>query len=608
MRDLNLAMVMSLKDKLVGPLNRAIGQAERGLKGLERTATTTARSTDAIGGSMERIGRQVVDTSRRASQELRNLGQEAARAGRELGKLDRLRSGAGAAVRGITRGWAATEAFKHVVADPVRQAADYDMQLRMVTNTAYAGRSLAERRAGMGTINAGIIRAIRFGGGSREASLLAFNELVGSGQYAGAEDALSAMPAIMRASTASGAPSVDLARIAISAREQMGIKDAAGLQELLDRAMAAGQAGGFELRDMAKWLPKQMAAGKGIGLNGMSGMTQLLAANQAAVITAGTRDEAGNNLTNLLIKISSQDAKNSFAKAGIDLPGSLAFNTGKGINTLDAFVALVDKVVGSDPRFRSAQKAAMSAKGGDREAATQAQADLLQGSAIGQVVQDQQALMALASLMNNRAYKADVVKQMSNSRGSVDSAAALITEGAGFKFDQRQFEAQNAQTEALTGPNSALAKLAEAQIDLYQRYPGFAQAVEGARVAVSGLAAAAAGAGAANLLLGGRAAAASVAGSAAAGTAAGAAATAATGVLGLGAIAAVAAPMLAAANENRDYVEAVADPSMMGSADFASAMADRLSQPVKVNVAVHLDGRQIEAAVTTRQDQRGKRQ
>jgi len=261
---------------------------------------------------------------------------------------------------------------------------------------------------------------------------------------------------------------------------------------------------------------------------------------------------------------------------------------------LDAFVALVDKIVGSDPRFAKAKNAAANSTGDSRKAAVNAQLDLLQGSAIGKVIQDREALMPLVALMGNRDYIGRVKGQINGAKGTVNDAAALMMEGAGFKFDQRNFEAEKAQTDAMTTANSAVMKLAEAQIDLYQRYPGFATALEGAKVAVSGLAAAAAAAGAANLLTGG----AKVLGGAATGaTAARVAATAGVGLASLGGMAAVAAPALAAINKNRPFVETVADPSIIGSADMASALT----------VNVMIDGRQVEAAVTRRQDANARR-
>ncbi|MEN2938915.1 hypothetical protein DIBJMFBN_02482 [Mannheimia haemolytica] len=50
--------------------------------------------------------------------------------------------------------------------------------------------------------------------------------------------------------------------------QQFGIKEE-DIGRVLDMAVAAGQAGSFELADMASWLPQQMAAAKQAGLSGI---------------------------------------------------------------------------------------------------------------------------------------------------------------------------------------------------------------------------------------------------------------------------------------------------------------------------------------------------
>ena len=62
---------------------------------------------------------------------------------------------------------------------------------------------------------------------------------------------------------------------------------------------------------------------------------------------------------------------------------------------------MVDQVVAKDSRFQAARKGAAAAgNDADRRAAFEGQADILQGSAVGKVIQDRQALMALVALMN----------------------------------------------------------------------------------------------------------------------------------------------------------------------------------------------------------------
>ncbi|MGC4076291.1 MAG: phage tail tape measure protein [Rubrivivax sp.] len=496
---LKLSLDLSLNDRLVGPLRRALADVRSELRSVGADLGGVGRGGQEAARGLENVGRQARGV-RDAAAGVRDLDRATKDAERSASRLAQTYGTVRGLVRGIGGVMAGGAAFAAVTAAPVRRAADYDTALRGLANTAYAGQPLAARRAGLGGLDAAITSAVRVGGGTRDQALATLNELVASGVFSNADEAMRMLPTLQRGGTASGADPVELARIAIRARQTFNIPSAQ-TGNVLGMAMAAGQAGGFELRDMARWLPQQMAAARSLGLSGTGGLAQLLAANQASVITAGSRDEAGNNLVNLLAKINSSDTARDFKHIGIDLPGSLAAARGKGVDGLTAFVNMVDKLVAGDARFQAARRGATSASSDERRAAYAAQADILQGSSVGQVIQDRQALMALIALMNNRSYTSDVLKStQAGGEKTIADAFALFQEGAGFKFDQRSFEVQRAQTEAMNSSNSVIAKLAEAQTDLYQRYPGFAAALEGAKVAVSALAASAAAASAVLLL------------------------------------------------------------------------------------------------------------
>lgn len=136
--------------------------------------------------------------------------------------------------------------------------------------------------------------------------------------------------------------------------------------EVLDKAVAAGQAGNFELADMARWLPQQMAAAKSAGLSGMSGFEALLVANQQARVTAGTSDEAGNNLVNLLAKMTSKETNERFQKLeikgkdgkthGVDFIKSMEAQKAKGKNSIEAFMSIMDQVIGEDKNYKALQE------------------------------------------------------------------------------------------------------------------------------------------------------------------------------------------------------------------------------------------------------------
>ena len=128
------------------------------------------------------------------------------------------------------------------------------------------------RRAGMADLDRAITAAVRFGGGKREQGAETLDTLIASGAMS-VTDAMQLLPQLQRKATGTGADPAELAQIAIRGMQTFGIKPDQ-ISQALDMAIVAGQAGGFELKDMARWLPKQMAAGRMSGLSGIEGFLQ----------------------------------------------------------------------------------------------------------------------------------------------------------------------------------------------------------------------------------------------------------------------------------------------------------------------------------------------
>lgn len=310
---------------------------------------------------------------------------------------------------------------------------DYSLRLAHMANTAFSDRDAKGRIEGKRTLDAAINAAIKVGGGTRDDAALALNDIISSGAV-DRDTAIKMLPMIMRTSTASGAAASDIAGIGIRAMQNMGIS-LEDLPKALNMAMVAGQEGGFELRDMGKWLPQTMAASKQSGLNGIEGFRSILAAMQTSVITAGSKDEAGNNLVNLLGKINSKDTANDFKKEyKIDLPGELAKARSQGVDSIDAFAQLVNTVAMKDDGFVKLRKELESTTDkGERQKTMESMVDILKGKAIGTVVQDRQALMALVALMNNGAYYRNVKEKTLQDSGAIDTAFSVISEETAFK-------------------------------------------------------------------------------------------------------------------------------------------------------------------------------
>ena len=217
---------------------------------------------------------------------------------------------------------AGTAAGAYVLAQPVNRTIDFDTALRHAANTMYAGKSMNEKRAGMEEIKKSVMDAAYVGGTTPEAALEAMNTMVASGAMSG-EAVKKLLPTVMKTAAAANAEGNDIANI-ITKALQAGFKEA-DIPSLLDRALQSGADGGFELRDMSRWLPQQLAAMKNAGMGAtLDNFSSLLNANQLSFMTAGSTDEAGNNLVNLLAKINSQDIVSKAKK--ITLNGKEGFD------------------------------------------------------------------------------------------------------------------------------------------------------------------------------------------------------------------------------------------------------------------------------------------
>jgi TP901 family phage tail tape measure protein len=198
-------------------------------------------------------------------------------------------------------------AAAYALANPIKQAMTFDERLAHMSNTAFRERDVAGRKFGMNELRTAIDKAQQGGGGTREGAAEALDSMIASGAMSPAQ-AVSMLPHVTKAASAANADPTQLANIGIRAMQTFKIKSE-DMPNVLNMALAAGQAGGFELKDMSKWLPQQMAAATMSGLSGKEGFAKLAALNQAAAITAGSKDEAGNNVVNLLSKINSQDTR-----------------------------------------------------------------------------------------------------------------------------------------------------------------------------------------------------------------------------------------------------------------------------------------------------------
>lgn len=432
-----------------------------------RLATAGFRSATEQAAAYERTRQKVTQLTN----EIGKLTTAQRRAADEAAAIERgqkaMRIGASALV--------GTGAAAYTLRDPARQAMSFDERLANMANTAFAERDTAGRRVGMKELETAVNKAVgKGGGGMREQAAETLDAMVASGAMS-PDAAIKMLPTIMRHSSASGADPAALANIGIRAMQTFKIAPE-DMPNVLNMAIAGGQAGGFELKDMARWLPQQMAAATASGMSGRSGFAKLTALNQAAAITAGTKDEAGNNVLNLLAKINSSDTAQDAKKLGIDLPKYLQERRSKGVDAVDAFGELVDKTVAGRDDYKALQKRLAGAKDdGTKKEVLESMATIAQGAGMGKLIQDRQAMMALLGVMNNKAYMADVLSKVQandvSTGGAGDKNYALMSETSAFLARQASQNKEAGEKAVMDSLTPAIGATAEAFGDLAQKYP-----------------------------------------------------------------------------------------------------------------------------------------
>lgn len=537
-RDFKLSMSLNLKDnasKLLASLlkegTKQASEAEKATKrqseeqqkstkaaiSLERTRAAelrrNARAREALGISSEQTIRRQIDQTIAAYNRLTRAGVMSAT--EQSLAFNQMRSRVAALrseLQGVTRLERARQTGRNVMTvaggvaaagaalvQPIRKQMSYSERLTEMTNTAFSDQDIAGRTAGMQRLDKLIRQNVQSSGLSKEGVMDAANELLANGLSEKEVNAL--LPSITRSASAGKTDPVQLAKIATSALQSFKIpKEQMG--RAMDMILAAGQAGGFEQSDMAKWLPAQMAAGSNIGMSGLDGLKKILGLNEVSVTTAGSKDEAGNNVVNLLAKIGSQDAARAAARIringkGIDLPGTLAKARENGMDPLQAFAGVINKVVGQDKRYQKLQKELEKLPKGDktgRDKTLDAMLAILKGAGLGKIVADRQALMALTAYMNGGDYvkrvNTEIEKQQYRKPGeksATDLNFEFNSQQPWYKADQAKNAWDFAQMDAVKGPAHLVGTFAGGLADAAEKFPGLATAVAGATTAIQAM-------------------------------------------------------------------------------------------------------------------------
>lgn len=478
------AKSMEAAGKELGANERKIQQYGRTLQDAERQNQTafarTAEAARSTGNAIEQIAQhgtfsRMLGYMTTVERKLNDIRRTAARVelGQVGGTIRSIGSGIGSVQMAGKAGIAAASAF---LAKPM----EFDQQMRFLTNSANGDASIVARDAAKKELEQHINDAAVKNATSREATAAAYGRLVGSSQLS-KEEMNAMLPEIMKTAAASGASPESLADTAV-AMKRMGIKpEQMGLA--FSQAMKAGFIGGVELPDFAKDLPDTLKKASMRGYSGLKGFGQMLAYVQAGSKVATSSSENAGNIQSLMDTMTKPTTRASFARAKVDLAGSMARAQRNGVDSIQAFGEAAMRVIAKDKHSKQIAQLlkTAAAQKGDEQAGTLEQVQqLAESGAAAEIVRNPGALMAMMAIQNNT----DLIKQIKQETGketgaSRETAFEFISDSMDFKARQTAINAEIAKSNASYSAMPMIGGLLNQVNRLAQEYPQITTAMTG---------------------------------------------------------------------------------------------------------------------------------
>ncbi|WP_024674068.1 phage tail tape measure protein [Pseudomonas syringae] len=338
-----------------------------------------------------------------------------------------LKSGIGTAVAGVG-----------ALAVPTKISADYQAIIRDIAIKAGVANQPQEA-----ALTTSVIKTSQDTGMARNDVADLVNKLVGAGMSL--DKALSYAPVAAKFAVGQGASGTDTANMIQALQQNANITDPKVMEKALEAIAMQGQAGSFEASDMARWFPQLLAGMGKLGISGMDSVSQLGAMLQVQMKTAGSSDEAANNLKNWMDKIGSTDVVKSYKDVGIDYQGSLNTGIQKGMSTLESSLALAQHYIEkTDPAKAKKMKEATDkiSKEADPQKAKEMLESLEQALRTGDLFADAQVKAALTAYSQNRTLYEQLKKDSQNASGILDKNLAE-RRGASSQVWAETFQAVN---------------------------------------------------------------------------------------------------------------------------------------------------------------------
>lgn len=439
-----MAKKLALDLVIGGAVSKSVGVAFKDVEGrvkkLESTASKTRvlqsvigetrklqeewRKAHAVGSSsadgLRRKLEANLEVLRKQGVQVRNLGKAYEQMGRKARSAElkstghaQMKQGA-AGLRNTAAVTAGAAAATMIV--PTKVSAEYRAVVRDIAIKAGIANTPEEQQ-----VSDKIISTSSDTGMARNEVADVINALVGAGMDL--KQALEYAPVAAKFVIGQGAEATDTATMINALGQNALIKDPQDMQKALEAIAFQGQAGSFEASDMAKWFPQLLSGMGRLGITGNDAVTQLGAMLQVQMKTAGSSDEAANNLKNWIDKIGSTDVVKAYKDAGIDYQSSLNSGLKRGLSTVESSFALAQRYIeATNPAQAKAMSKAMEDISNEADPA-KAQAmmtSLEQALRTGDLFADSQVKAALAAYMQGKGLYEKLKTDSASAAGILD--------------------------------------------------------------------------------------------------------------------------------------------------------------------------------------------
>lgn len=485
-KNLNAYQILGIRSEI--KVKQAIHDTEAAYERLQRSGVASANDIARAFTAKE-------STIKSLRGEIGQLEQQTSRWSRAANKAGAVMMGIGASYQ-VGRG---------ILEPKVRRITDYDTAMRSTANLMDDGNTMESRAAANQRARAMVEAATAFGG-TRDATASGMYKMFQSGMSE--ENVRAAMIANAKIHTATGGEATheDLAA-ASEGILNFGIT-ADRLAANMGRAYMGDKLGSFGIAEQAKWLKPQLSTAGANGYRGERDFAFISALNQSAAKMAGSLDEAGNNVKQVLAAHNMPAVKKAIADAkGFkdDTEVDKLFSDGllKGKNPLEVLDDIMQEELAKSAKGRAIKQEMVAARTPEQWAEIGEKLSKFQeGSVVGSILTDQERRMgylAFAADRENFNKNFQAIQNADEKAFAVDYQNHA--ESNRFKFEQAGNKKEAADEAAYGDLVNVLGRLADVLGGMdTSTVAGLTAAKDGGTVLAAGIGGAALG----NVLIGGR--------------------------------------------------------------------------------------------------------